>query len=103
MSIWVSEPVSRRVDYWTKFGAAALGGVILFLVGRYLTTRFDLGSPVTHAVDPYLTIGLSLLALTGTSALWLIAALDDDRAARSTEHRRIGSRTGSVAFRDPSR
>lgn len=58
------------------------GSLVLFLICRYLTNRFDGGTPITHHVDPYLAIWISLTAVAATCTVWVVAMLEN----RSIRH-----------------
>jgi hypothetical protein len=70
-----ARPVVRAIS-WNQvaFVLPALLSVALFAVTSYLAQRFDEGSPLTHSVDPYLTIWLSISAGVIVVAAWAIAA-----------------------------
>jgi hypothetical protein len=77
------------------------GSVVLFLLCRDLTARFEGGSPVTHSVNPYLAIWISLVAVAATLTVWIIAMLehrspnDLTKALPRRPRRRGGSKPAS--------
>lgn len=64
-------------------GVPVAASVGLFIVCHYLSFRFDVGSPITHYVDPHLAIWISLLAVSGTTAIWVVAMLEQRTRDRS--------------------
>jgi hypothetical protein len=51
-------------------GVIALG-VSLFILSTYLSARFDQGAPVTHSVNEYLAVWLSIVVVTAVGLAWL--------------------------------
>lgn len=81
----------------------ALLGVGLFLLSSYLSTRFDRGTPVSHSVDPFLTVWLSLVDLTVVLAAWVVAALPRTRRQPGITARRAFESRRTRAVRARSR
>jgi hypothetical protein len=51
-------------------GVIALG-VGLFILSHYLSARFDQGTPITHSVNEYLAVWLSIVVVSGVGLAWL--------------------------------
>jgi hypothetical protein len=51
-------------------GVIALG-VGLFILSNYLSARFDQGTPITHSVNEYLAVWLSIVVVSGVGLAWL--------------------------------
>jgi hypothetical protein len=85
-----ARPTSHTADAFGTF-APAVGvialGLSLFILSNYLSARFDQGTPVTHSVNEYLAVWLSIIVVCGVGLAWLGVSLAQARPTWATGRR----------------